>query len=122
MILDEIHDVVDSKRGVYLMSAVERLVPYSGEFQRIALSATINPLGKIAQFIGGYARTADEFNPREVRILKSTDEKIYDISVRYPTDTAARGEDEKVWDSLARDFYTKINRNNSTLLFVNSRA
>ncbi|MCZ6502463.1 MAG: DEAD/DEAH box helicase, partial [Gammaproteobacteria bacterium] len=122
VILDEIHSVVDSKRGVYLMSAVERLVPYSGEFQRIALSATINPLKKVAQLIGGYERIADGFNPREVRILKSSDEKIYDISVRYPTDIAARGEDEKVWDSLARDFFQRIKRNNSTLLFVNSRA
>ena len=44
LILDEIHSVVDAKRGVFLMAAVERLVPMSGEFQRIALSATIHPL------------------------------------------------------------------------------
>jgi ATP-dependent Lhr-like helicase len=37
VILDEIHGVVDGKRGVHLMTAVERLVLLSGEFQRIAL-------------------------------------------------------------------------------------
>jgi len=122
VILDEIHNVVGSKRGVYLMSAVERLVPYSGEFQRIALSATINPLEEIAQFVGGFERLGNDFKPRDVRILKSSAQKTYDISVRYPETAANRGEGEKIWDSLAKDFYEKISRNKSTLLFVNSRA
>ena len=37
VILDEIHAVVPSKRGTHLMTAVERVVLLSGEFQRIAL-------------------------------------------------------------------------------------
>lgn len=104
------------------MSAVERLVPYSGEFQRLALSATINPLEEVAQFVGGFERLGNEFKARDVRILESSEEKTYDISVRYPEAAANRGEDEKIWDSLAKDFYDKISRNKSTLLFVNSRA
>ena len=41
VILDEIHAVVSTKRGTYLMTAIERLVPLSGEFQRIGVSAKI---------------------------------------------------------------------------------
>ena len=41
VILDEIHAVFSNKRGPYLMTAVDRLVRLSGEFQRIGLSATI---------------------------------------------------------------------------------
>jgi ATP-dependent helicase Lhr and Lhr-like helicase len=122
VILDEIHGVAESKRGVYLMTAVERLVPFSGEFQRIALSATINPLEKVAQLVGGFERLDHEFRARDVSILSSEDEKTYDICVRYPEESAARPVDEKVWDSLALDFYQKILKNKSTLLFVNSRA
>jgi ATP-dependent Lhr-like helicase len=54
VILDEIHAVLPNKRGTYLITAVERLVPLCGEFQRIALSATVKPLDKVAEFIGGY--------------------------------------------------------------------
>ncbi len=43
VILDEIHAVVSSKRGVHLITAVERLAALAGEFQRIALSATVRP-------------------------------------------------------------------------------
>src|SRR5690606_37793520 len=54
VILDEIHSVVGSKRGVYLMTAIERLAHLNGEFQRIALSATVKPMDTVAAFVGGY--------------------------------------------------------------------
>ena len=44
VIMDEIHAVVGNKRGVHPMTAVDRLIPLSGEFQPIALSATVKPL------------------------------------------------------------------------------
>ena len=122
LILDEIHGVVDSKRGVYLMSAVERLVPLSGEFQRIALSATINPLELVADFVAGYRRDRDTFEKRDMTILRSTAAKQYDISIHYPEAAANRGEEEKVWDYVAEDLLPKIHANQSTLVFVNSRA
>ncbi|MBT7371154.1 MAG: DEAD/DEAH box helicase, partial [Gammaproteobacteria bacterium] len=122
VILDEIHGVVDSKRGVYLMSAVERLVTLSGEFQRIALSATINPLETVAQFVAGYQLKGDVYQKREISILTSGAKKKYDIRIHYPEVAANRGEDEKVWDYLAEDLLPQIHENNSTLVFVNSRA
>lgn len=122
VILDEIHGVVDSKRGVYLMTAIERLVPLSGEFQRIALSATINPIDEIARLVGGYERLDTRYRAREVEILTSTSHKRYDVSVRYPDAAANRPIDQKIWDSLAKDFVERIEKNASTLIFVNSRA
>ena len=122
VILDEIHSVVDSKRGAFLMAAVERLVPLSGEFQRIALSATVNPLAGVAAFVGGYARDGSNFTARQVGILASTASKRYEITIRYPQAAAERGEDENLWDYLAIDLLKRIEGNQSTLVFVNSRA
>ena len=122
IILDEIHSVVDSKRGVYLMSAVERLVPMSGDFQRISLSATVNPLSEVARFVGGYRREGEQFTPREVGIVEAPASKVYDITIRYPGEAAERPEGEKVWDYLAEDLLTRVRQNQSTLIFVNSRA
>lgn len=123
VILDEIHGVVGDKRGVYLMSAVERLVPLSGEFQRISLSATVKPMSHIADFVAGYQRlSGNQYQLREVLCLNSTAKKEYSVTVRYPKTAASRPVEEKVWDSLAEDFVAKIRQNNSTLLFVNSRS
>src|SRR6056297_2312806 len=53
VILDEIHAVAGTKRGTHLMTAVERLVLLAGEFQRVAVSATVRPLELVARFVGG---------------------------------------------------------------------
>ena len=122
LILDEIHSVVSSKRGVYLMSAVERLVPMSGEFQRISLSATVNPLPDVARFVGGFRREGEHYIPRELKIIDTPGGKQYAIDIRYPEEVAKRPEGEKVWDYLAQDLLERIRGNQSTLVFVNSRA
>ena len=54
VIIDEIHAIAADKRGTHLITAVERLVLLSGEFQRLALSATVKPAEGIADWVGGY--------------------------------------------------------------------
>jgi ATP-dependent Lhr-like helicase len=56
VILDEIHAVVGTKRGTHLITAVDRLVRLSGDFQRIALSATVNPAERVAESEEGSGR------------------------------------------------------------------
>jgi len=86
VILDEIHAVVGSKRGVHLITAVDRVVLLSGEFQRIVLSATIKPMDKVAAFVGGFRMEGDfrtpQYIPRQVSIIKSSQQKHYDVNIR----------------------------------------
>ncbi len=129
VILDEIHAVVGSKRGVHLMTAVDRLVRLSGEFQRIALSATVRPLERVAEFVGGYrlvggSAGAAEYEPRPVQIMQSTATKKYDVTVRFPEEAASGTEEtdkDSIWPALIADFEGIIDRNRSTLVFSNSR-
>lgn len=123
VILDEIHAVVGSKRGTHLITAVDRLVPLSAEFQRIALSATVNPVDRVAEFIGGRLRTGrgddSRYEKRPVSIVQSRQAKLYEINIASPYDEKAV--DITPWPSLVSAVKNIIHRNRSTLLFTNSR-
>jgi len=129
VILDEIHAVTATKRGTHLVTAVERLVRLSGEFQRIALSATVRPLAAVADLVGGYRLTrtgGQAFEKRKVKIVSCPGSKQYDLSISFPVASASAttGEsaDEKpMWDALARECRRIIATSRSTLFFVNSR-
>jgi len=125
VILDEIHAVFSNKRGPYLMTAVDRLVRLSGEFQRIALSATIHPVEQVAEFIGGF-KIMGETDPhqymlRPVTIVSSDARKEYDLRVCDPRGASDQQEEISVWEPLVGELKKIIARNRSTLIFVNSR-
>ncbi len=120
VILDEIHAVISTKRGTHLMTAVERLARLSGEFQRIALSATIRPLERVAAFVGGYRRDGVEYQAREVALVRSAGHKKYRVQVHFPPETEAAST-ESSWHPLVRECKEMIGRNRSTLLFTNTR-
>ncbi len=125
VILDEIHAVVGEKRGVHLITAVDRLVKLSGDFQRIALSATVNPLEKVAEFVGGFklkgAADHPEYEARSVKIVHSDINKEYRIEVRFPDAEINKDVEDPVWNLLAEEFKDIVLNNRSTLLFANSR-
>ena len=70
VIIDEIHALVPTKRGVHLMLSIERLAalrePSGPEprvpqaLQRIGLSATQRPLDEVARFLGGVERVLSQ--------------------------------------------------------------
>ncbi len=125
VILDEIHAAVGTKRGTHLITAVDRLIRLSGEFQRIALSATIRPMETVAEFVGGYRTDGGPYNPqytpRPVSLISSKADKHYEVQVRYPDEAAEDPGRDSFWDPLVEDFKKIIGRHQSTLLFANSR-
>ncbi len=80
VIVDEVHELADSKRGSQLSLALERLRWVTGrDFQRIGLSATIGSPRKVAQFLVG--------SEREVEILQVTLARQIDLKILFPQAT-----------------------------------
>jgi ATP-dependent Lhr-like helicase len=138
VILDEVHAVAGSKRGVHLITAVDRLAPLAGEFQRIALTATVRPLTTVAAWVGGFALGETGYVPREVAVAESRTRKRYDLRVRYPVgddgtpfareprDRAGAGpgpgpEEKDIWATIATEIKSRIASARSTLVFANNR-
>ncbi|WP_319580839.1 DEAD/DEAH box helicase [uncultured Methanospirillum sp.] len=104
VILDEIHDLAGTKRGAQMSIALERLVRYAGEFQRIGLSATVGNPEEVARFMTGKR----PFTIVEVPVTKHIAIKVELTSEKF--------EDQV---DLIRNH---IKKGPPTLIFVNTRA
>ena len=140
VILDEIHALVDNRRGAQLMVSMERLTRLAGEFQRIALSATVRPLQAVAAYVGGYGgapahRQSSAQGARPMAIIAATQPsrppnadaapqgKQVALQVCYPEEARdAPADGRKIWDPLSAHFKGRIQGNRATLFFTNSRA
>ncbi|OFT36865.1 DEAD/DEAH box helicase [Corynebacterium sp. HMSC08A12] len=73
VIVDEVHAVAGTKRGTHLALSLERLEMLTGQaVQRIGLSATVNPVDKVASFLGG---------DRPVTVVNPEQPKSWDVQV-----------------------------------------
>jgi ATP-dependent Lhr-like helicase len=119
VVLDEVHAVADNRRGTVLAVCLERLAELAGDFQRVALSATVRPLATVASFVAGLG---SDGVARPIEIVASDAEKRIAIEIAYPAHVqAALDSGQKIWQPLAESFRAVIARNRSTLFFVNSR-
>ncbi len=116
VVIDEIHELVESKRGVQLSILLERLGELCGNFQRIGLSATVGSPGKVAAFLG-----------KDVKIIRAELEKRYNISVENPKPGP---KDKVISDDLLigpettarlRRLHELITSHKSVIAFTNTR-
>jgi ATP-dependent Lhr-like helicase len=114
VIEDEVHAVLDSRRGVLLSACVERLTLLCGEFQRIGISATVNPPATAALFVGGCDASG---SPRPVELIRAPGDKRYELQVLFPDDGAAASH----WQGVVGEAVRQIEAGGQTLFFTNSR-
>ena len=120
VIIDEIHELAQEKRGVQLTIGLERLREITEkDFQRIGLSATVGEPAKISRFLAGV--------DRDIELVTIQSPRVTQFNVEYPIP----GEEDH--DAAQTLFTTpeaaaRINRikeladnHTSTLIFVNSR-
>ncbi len=127
VILDEVHAVAATKRGVHLITAVERVAGLAGEFQRVALSATVRPPERIAAWVGGHERVDTggraSYRRRTVPVVSSDERKDYALGVHFPAgrEPEDEAEAEAFWELLTDHLRAPLRHNRSTLVFTNSR-
>ncbi len=146
VIIDEIHAVAATKRGVHLFLSLERLERLRREqdaqrapLQRIGLSATQRPLEEIARLLGGAEAdaTADApVRPREVEIIDASEPKRLDLRIETPAEDMARLSQPleiqtgpasagpsfaSIWPTIHPRLVELIREHRSTMVFVNSR-
>ena len=119
VIADEIHALVDSRRGAQLMVCLERLVELTGEFQRIALSATVNPIETVADYVAGVSASG---RYRGIEILDVAQPKQLEIDIKFPADAKKSLEQGgQIWPALFESLHNEMSDSRSTLFFSNSR-
>ncbi|WP_027084687.1 DEAD/DEAH box helicase [Cohnella panacarvi] len=123
VIVDEIHDLAASKRGAHLSLSLERLAHLCGRSpQRIGVSATQQPIERVAAFLGGWEEEDHSSpKPRPVAIVRSEMRKRMQIAVSMPDTSRSAATREGVWLPLLDRIMQAMEGCRSVLLFVNSR-
>ncbi|MDO4272273.1 MAG: DEAD/DEAH box helicase [Eubacteriales bacterium] len=111
LIIDELHALIDTKRGAHLMLSAARLDWLCAKpLQRIGLSATIDPLETAAEYL----------SPDSAAIVAPPMEKEIRIEVKGITPSAGRRRDP-VWEDLAKKVYDKCQGCRSVIAFSEAR-
>lgn len=120
VIVDEVHELADNKRGAQLSLSLERLRRVKGgDFQIIGLSATIGSPEEVAKFLVGVGRKCEVVDATVARKIetdvlypmpKRRDEMLASELYTYPA-VAAR----------LRAMRKLIEKHGSTLVFTNTR-
>ena len=119
IILDEIHDLANNKRGTHLSLSVERLAEIMEKKPvRIGLSATQAPIEDIAGFLGGY----ENGKPRPVNVVDVKERKHLDLKVLCPVDNLTLHSTEIINSKMYDLLVDLVNDHRTTLIFTNTRA
>ncbi|MFH0713090.1 MAG: DEAD/DEAH box helicase [Candidatus Micrarchaeota archaeon] len=118
VIVDEVHELYESKRGVQLCLALERLEEKTPGFQRIGLSATIGNPTEVAEFLGKDTIVCNTVQKRKVNLNveyitrpQGTEATRLKALLHLPLKTIAR----------IQRIEEIIHEHKSSLIFVNTR-
>ncbi|MEM5867105.1 MAG: ATP-dependent helicase [Candidatus Aenigmatarchaeota archaeon] len=119
VVVDEIHELANSKRGVHLSLSLERLQEFVGKsLVRIGLGATLEPLDEVARFLVGY----EDGKERDCTIVDARFVKPMDIRVLSPVKDIVYASAEEITNSMYKLLNEMISKRKTTLVFTNTRS
>jgi ATP-dependent Lhr-like helicase len=120
VVVDEIHELANNKRGVHLALSLERMQEEVGrEYQRIGLGATLHPLEEAARYLVGFD---NEGKPRGCTIVDVSWYKAFDLVVASPVKDIVRTGSAHMNAALYRLLDRFISAHRTTLIFTNTRS
>ena len=128
VIIDELHAMIESKRGAHLMLTLARLDKLCGkQLQRVGLSATVEPPELAAEYL-----TASRIEDGNVCVVAPVMEKKIEIVVVSPLSPSSTGTEPgnllprppsqgTIWHDIARSVYFLCENTHSVIAFVGGR-
>lgn len=112
VIIDELHALIDIKRGAHLMLSLARLDALCGTpLQRIGLSATIAPLSLAARYLA----------PEPVTVAAPAMDKKVKLQILGSYVDTSRRRKDPVWQELSELVYRYCQGSKSVIAFVEGR-
>lgn len=112
VIIDELHALIDTKRGAHLMLSLARLdLLCPRPLQRIGLSATISPLEDAARYLA----------PEEVQVVSPFMKKKVRLEILGSYVDSSKRKKDPVWQELSKLVYQYCRGKRSVIAFVEGR-
>jgi ATP-dependent Lhr-like helicase len=122
VIIDEIHSVIETRRGAHLALSLERLDHVAGRpLQRIGLSATQRPIEEVAGWLVGARPGTPLTNGHRCVIVDEGHARQLDLSLELPGSPLAAVMSNEVWEEVYDRLAQLIAEHRTTLVFVNTR-
>src|SRR5438046_1547714 len=121
VIVDEIHAMVGSKRGVHLALSLERLASLAGRrLTRVGLSATQKPVEEVARFLVGRRHLLAD-GAADCTIIDSGHVRERDLELEIPALPLEAVMSGEVWTQIYDRLAELVSEHRTTLVFVNTR-
>ncbi|MEM3403086.1 MAG: ATP-dependent helicase [Nitrososphaeria archaeon] len=120
VIVDEIHEICNNKRGVHLSLSLERLQALAlDKIVRIGLSATIHPIEEVARYLVGYNKDGTE---RDCTVVDTRFVKPIELKVLCPVKDLVHTNASKASYKMYKLITDLISLHKTTLIFTNTRS
>ena len=121
VIVDEIHAMAGSKRGVHLALTLERLEALAGrKLTRVGLSATQKPIEDVARFLVGTGNLRPD-GSADCSIIDAGHVRERDLQIEIPAAPLEAVMSGEVWTQIYDRLAQLVSEHRTTLVFVNTR-